>query len=83
MTSTHVHRSAREQAPQLPDRSKQVHTNRGFADAKRLADLVRALLGDLTEREHQPLPLGKLLDGRQDSLPSFARDQPLFGDCCG
>ena len=47
-------------APQFPDRSKQVDTNRRFADAKRLADLARALLGHLTEREHEPLPFRKL-----------------------
>ena len=73
-----LHRSRCQQAAQLPDGAKQVDTNGRFADAERLADLVRALLGDLTEREHEPLPLGKLLDRRQNPLPAFARQQPLF-----
>ena len=43
-----------------------------------LTSLVR-LLGDMAEREHQPLPIGQLLDRRRDLSRALARHQPLFG----
>ena len=61
-----------------------MHAHGGFTHAERLADLVRALFGDLAQREHEPLTLGKLLDGRQDPLPAFAREQlPLLRRSAG
>ena len=48
---------ALKQAPQFADRTEEVHANSSLAEAERLTDLARWLLGDLTEREHQSLTI--------------------------
>ena len=52
-----------QQLPQLADRAEQMHAHSRFAEAERLLTSLVALLADVAEREHHPLPLRQLVDG--------------------
>ena len=52
-----------EQLAELADRAEQMHAHSRFAQPERLTDFAGGVLGDVAEREHEPLPIGQLLDG--------------------
>ena len=56
-----------------------MHADGGLAQAKRLTDLTRRVLGDVAEREDEPLAIRELLDRSGDLSCPLARHQTIFG----
>src|SRR5215204_2184056 len=68
-----------EQLAEFADGAEQMHPHGGFTQAKRLTDFTRRVLGDVAQREDEPLAIRELLDRRRDLSRPLARHQTIFG----